>query len=192
MSRRKDDEDYSSGAVAVNETGREIQLVGGVDDDTAGLVIAGIRGLDRKRGAIDVLLASSGGDEEAGWALYDVIRTASNEIRVAAFGACHSIAALVLQAGETRLLSPNCRMLIHNGSVALRGHYGVVQAGARESKFRTRRYYEALAERSEQSVRHIKALCDKETVLSAEEALTKGLADGIIVRPPRRGKKRSP
>lgn len=180
--RRDDGESADTGNVTINSRAREVRLVGRVNDATGSTIMGALRDFERRRGEpIHLIITSPGGDEDIGWAVYDQIRSMSTEVQVEGFGICSSIAVLICQAARLRFLSANCRMLLHNGSMVIEGSYNVAQAGAQEVRFLTRRYYEAIAERSGESVRTIRRLCDRETVLSAQKALDLGLADGIIV-----------
>lgn len=169
---------------------REIYLVGGINDEAAHQLITSLRTLDAKRGPIHVVIASNGGDEGAGWAIYDALKLARNEIRIEAFGSCQSISMLILQAAKLRLLSPDCRLMIHNGSIEVAATVSQMRSMGPEVEFLTQRYYEVLAERSGQSIKTIRKWCDEEKYMSSEEACQEGLADGIIILPPKKGKKK--
>lgn len=170
---------------------REVRLFGSVDDDTARDVVSAVRCLDLKKGPIHLVIASTGGDEGAGWAIYDALRLAHNDVVTEAYGSCQSIAALILQAGTTRLLSPDCRFMVHNGSIEMAATVTQMRSYGKEIQFLTQRYYEELAARSGLTVRRVRALCDRETFLSAAEAVDLGFADGIIMKPPKRGRRRA-
>lgn len=178
----KDADDHPSGGVGIDEEAREVYLSGTVDQDKAGALIAAVRRLDRTKGLICVVISSSGGGEGAGWAMFDAIDMCRNQTVGLAYGECQSIAALVLQACKIRLLAPNCRVMIHNGSVELSTGITTINAVTKEIQAVTDSYYEVLAERSGMSFQRIKNLCDAETFMGAQEAVDKGFADGIISR----------
>lgn len=163
---------------------REIYLIGAVDIEKAGAVISALRRLDRKKGAITLIISSTGGDEGAGWAIYDSLRICRNDTIAMCFGECQSIAALILQGCGLRLLSPNCRFMIHNGSITLDATVSQLRSISREIEHLTDRYYEVLAEGSGLTVAKVRQLCDDETFFSAQLALDMHFCDGIIVPKP--------
>lgn len=63
---------------------------------------------------IRVFLSSEGGSLGAGLAIYDALRT--KDATIIATGCCESAAMLILQAGKTRLATPNAYFLVHEVS----------------------------------------------------------------------------
>lgn len=189
---RKHENDHQGGGVSVNFDDREIYLSGSIDNEKSGSFLAAVRTMDKKPGLITVVISSTGGIDGAGWAIYDAILLCSNHVLGMAYGECQSIAALILQGCGTRLLSPNCRFMVHNGSVEMATTVTQLPAIAKETLDLTRAYYEAIAQRSGLSVRKVKALCDAESFMGAEKACQYGMADGIISKtlPRKKRKKR--
>ena len=168
-------------AVTMDELAREVLLFGTINSEVASQVILSIRQLDRaEKKNIHLIISSGGGEEAAGWAIYDALCLTRCKVIGQCFGECMSIAALVLQGCDSRLLSPNCRTMVHNGTVAYNGPLDKVRVALKEENFLTQMYYEKLAEKSNLSIDKIKKLCDDETYFSAEEAIAYGLADGIL------------
>lgn len=166
---------------AVSRRGRTLFVTGGVDESTFRDLAVEIAGLEARAGAIRIVLHSSGGDEGSGWAIYDLLRRCRRKIVVEGYGEVQSIAALILQAAQRRLLAPNCRFMIHNGTVSVSDIGAEAAAGlARELDSLAGMYYRALAERSGKGVDEIRELCRRDTYLSAEEAVRAGFADGVL------------
>lgn len=172
---------------------RTIYLVGSVDESMAFRLVASLDTLDASDGPIRIVLISGGGEEGSGFAIYDLIKMARNPTIIDCYGAVQSIAALMLQAGTVRRLSPEARFMIHNGHMELDGsvYQGTMVALARESKYLTTRYQEAFVARSGQTPRDIKRWCDDERYFSAEEAVTLGFAD-VVIQPTQQILKRLP
>lgn len=177
-----EEEDVAGEEVTLEEESREIYLIGVVTKEKAGHVLAAIRHLDKSDGIITLVVYSPGGDEGAGWVIYDALRLCHNQTIVQCYGECQSIAALVLQGGDIRLLSPHCRFMIHNGSLSCEATITEIRALMGEVELLTQNYYSALSERSGLSNEAIGILCDKETYMSAREAVDIGFADGIVSR----------
>jgi ATP-dependent Clp protease protease subunit len=163
-----------------DEDNREVFIIGLVTMEMAGAVVASVRGLDRTRGLIKILIMSSGGHEGAGWAIFDAIKLCKNKTVIEAYGECQSICALILQAAKKRLLARHCRLMIHDGSLSFSGTIPQMKSSSKEAVYLTDMYYEALATGSGRSVHTIKKLCNEETFMSAQEAVDFGFADGIL------------
>jgi ATP-dependent Clp protease, protease subunit len=184
------EEEVESSLVTVDPNAREILLFGVVNTELATQVVFNVRQLDRgKKANISLVIGSAGGEEYSGWAIYDTLCLARSKIIGQCFGECMSIAVLILQACDTRLLAPNCRMMIHNGSLTAGSlSYEKFQALIKEENLITQKYYEALAERSGLSTKKVIELCNQETYMSAEEAVNHGFADGILGQTKKRKK----
>lgn len=165
---------------------RKLYLIGEVDHEMAKQLIVDLQTLDATEGPIVIVMTSAGGNEGAGYAIFDAIRMTHNPVTILAYGEVMSIAALVLQAADNRLLSPECRFLIHNGSVPSGGDdEGYIDADkliarAKETIRNNHRYHKLIAHRSGLPLAKIKTFCKQETLFWAEEAVKLGFADGII------------
>lgn len=172
----------SSGTFCVDEDNREIVIAGPIDYEIAGNFLAALGSLRSKR-PVSVILLSPGGDEGAGWAMHDAMRLNGSDVYIQCFGECYSIAPLIMQGATLRMMSPNCRFMVHNGHASFGGvETSKLNGLAREADGNNKRYYEALAERSVLTVAEVKRLCDDETYLGAQDCLNFGLIDGIISR----------
>jgi len=159
---------------------REVYILGGIDDSVRTDFIPALRALDRTAGTIDILLSSSGGDEGVGWALYDTIRLCRNKTIIHAYGECKSMAAVILQAGNVRKMSPECRFMIHDGSVSFSADTGRLSSEVHEVELMLEKYYQGLSERSTLTKMKIRGMCKRETTLSAQECLEAGFIDEIL------------
>lgn len=162
---------------------RTIYLMGPVNDEMAFRFLIGFRMLDGGEGDIRIVLNTCGGSEQEGYAIYDALGLAKNNVTIDCYGAVMSIGALILQAGKRRRMSPECRFMFHNGHADL-GPGGIYQgtlvAIARESKFMTERYCTIISKRSGCKIAQVKKWCDNEKYFSAVEAVAHGFADEII------------
>jgi len=126
---------------------------------------------------------SPGGEESGGFALFDTIRSLRNKVITIGFGGIYSIAALVFQAGDTRLLAPNAQLMMHNGSISLEGgdlNTDMVQQMAKEATQNNRRYHAAIAVRCELDLQKVEEWCRQEKYFLSGEAIKEGLADGLV------------
>lgn len=161
---------------------RSIFLWSDVDHETACQFAITLMTVDQTPGPIRVIMNSCGGHSEAGLAIYDVIKTAKNRVSIDAFGACQSIAAIILQAGRERRLSQNAEFMIHNGSVSMEGSEngpGMVTVG-KQLCTTDRRMHRLLAKRSKLTEAQIREQCRTDFYLTAQQAVKLGFADKII------------
>jgi ATP-dependent Clp endopeptidase proteolytic subunit ClpP len=159
---------------------RRLYLCTGIDEAIIHQLITALDLMDRDDGEITLTLNSAGGSAYDALALYDALKLARNDIKIIGLGAVMSAATLILQAGDVRLLAPNTRFMIHNGSWNLGdAHASVIVSAGKEMEYSNRRYAEILASKAKIDAEAIENLCLKETFLSAQEAVAKGFADDI-------------
>lgn len=172
----------SSLELAANFKDRCLYIVGDIDAHMAYHFMVPFHVMDGQKGPITVVLSSTGGGVEDGYAIYDTIKAAQNEVSVIGVGSVHSMAAVILQAGRVRLLTPECRFMVHNGSFNL----GEVDADTlvaigKEVDQGNRDYQRILAQRSGLSLRKMQRLCETETYLDARRAVKLGFADAVVL-----------
>ena len=162
---------------------RTIYLVGEVDNHMLHRFVTAFDVLDSSPGPIRIILSTPGGSEPDGYAIYDMLKLARNNVVIEGYGAVQSIGSLILQAGDLRLLSPECRVMVHNGSVEFGQALNtdtLVSIG-KEIERNNKRYVDVLAHRSSLPVSKVRELVDEETYMSAAESIQYGFADGILI-----------
>jgi ATP-dependent Clp protease protease subunit len=130
---------------------------------------------------LNVYICSPGGQEEVGFAIYDALMAMPNSITTYGYGQVCSIASLIFQAGDRRLLSENSSFMIHNGSVMLPPNldfddFKQIYVTCLKNNHR---YYEALSKNTHIPISKITEICEKEYFYSADEAVNIGLADSV-------------
>ena len=162
--------------------GKTIYISGSVDERMAHYVIRALDQLECDEGPTIIKLNSGGGEETAGYAIYDAIRQCTKDVIIEGYGIVASIAAAIFQAGDLRRLSPNAKFKIHNGHFEGMGpmQQDAVVLLAHEIERDSQRYYEILGRRSKNQIDLIKAMCDKETWFTAKEAVMQGFADEVL------------
>lgn len=162
---------------------RTIYIIGEIDGEKSFRLIPVIRLIDESKGPIKVFISSPGGDEAAGFAIYDTLRLVRNRLITTGFGGVYSIAALIFQAGNSRLLAPNSQLMMHNGTIGVGGETidsdRVEQLG-REAAQNNARYHRVIAERSRVDLQKVREWCKNERYFLAEEAVAEGLAEGLV------------
>lgn len=159
---------------------------GEVDANMHELAIKGLLFLDSWSDApITVHLNSMGGDWYHGMGIYDTIQALRSHVTIIVTGSAMSMGSLILQAADTRILSPHSCVMIHDGSEHLQADCKSVEAWAEQSKKTRKRMYEIYLERIRAkkprfTMKQVEALCSHDTVLSAEQAIEYGLADQVL------------
>lgn len=161
---------------------RAIYLFGPIDKMAAYRFIAGFKWMDRTPGPIHVLLNSEGGDTDAGFALYECLRTANNPTVIEAMGIVASAAVPIFLAGTARFLNPETKVMVHNMSWGIVGDVStpVIHSLSKMSEDINKRYHEIIAERTGKSITDVAKWCDDETCFNTSDAIRLGFADKVL------------
>lgn len=171
---------------------RRLYLCGLVDEMTAYRFIVGLQTMDEEEGVITVVLNTAGGVCEDGFAIYDTIKFARNEVIVIGFGQVASMGSIIMQAGDRRLLSAECDFMIHDMAYT-GGNDGMslqeVNRLNHQLQRMQRRGNRILVEASRQPEEQIVKWCEKETTFSAAQAVRAGFADLVLHRKQKKARK---
>lgn len=176
----------SNAYAELDHDSRLLYLVGEIDSQMVFETLKAVEELGKggnSEAGLRVLLSSCGGGETDAYAIFDALRSLTGGIVVDAIGTCWSAATIVLQAGDTRRISPYASFLLHDSLVPK--EEPPVNAGhlRRMNRLYERdeaRYANLLASRSKLTSNKIKSMCKDETYLTAHEVVKYGLADEII------------
>ena len=162
---------------------RRIYLFGEINTDSAYRFVTALQTMDDGPGPITVMLSSPGGSEPDGYVIYDAIRLNTNPITIVGYGAVQSIAALILQAAHRRWLLPECRFMIHNGSIEFpHGINTDVAIGiGKELATNNDNYHRILADRSGLTQKLVRQLCSEESYFDAKKSVRYGFADAVLM-----------
>jgi len=95
----------------------------GVDWRMANTLVKNLRILENiSSNPIIIHQMSIGGDEEAGYMMYDAIKQNKCHITIYTHGVAASMGSVVPQAADHRITMPNCCWLIHRGTTGIGGH----------------------------------------------------------------------
>ncbi len=157
-----------------------------VDDASADDVMAQLLVLESQDPDRDIVMYinSPGGSFTAMTAIYDTMQYIRPQIQTVVLGQAASAAAVILAAGTPgkRLALPNARVLIHQPAVgdAGRGQASDIEIQAKEI-LRLRTWLEeTLANHSKKTQEQVNADIERDTILSADEALDYGLIDQVL------------
>ena len=161
-----------------------IVFIGGVDEVSAGLVIAQLLFLNSedKEKDISVYINSPGGSVTAGLAIYDTMQFLPNDIATYCLGQAASMGAVLLAAGTKgkRYALPNARIMMHQPWGGAQGTAADIQIQAEEILRLKKRLNEILAHHTGQTFEQIQKDTDRDFFMSAEEAKKYGVVDEAL------------
>lgn len=162
---------------------RTLLLSGAIDKDSAERLIRQLLILEASDDqSIKVFIDSPGGDADAGYAIFDMMRFIKPEVVTIGMGTVASAAALVMLAAkkENRLSLPNSHFLIHQPLSGIRGVATEIEIHARELEKLRNKINTLIAEETGQEFDKVAEDTDRDYWLNAEEALQYGLISRII------------
>jgi len=162
---------------------RTLLLSGDINKELAEKLIRNLLLLEAEGDAsIKVFIDSPGGDADAGYAIFDMLRFVKPEIVTVGMGTVASAAALVHLAAEreNRLSLPNAHFLIHQPLSGMRGVATDIEIHARELERLREKINVLIAQETGQTLEKVAGDTDRDYWLNAEEALEYGLITRII------------
>ena len=133
---------------------------------------------------IKIFINSPGGDADAGFAIYDMMRFIRPKVKAVCTGITASAAVIILlgAAKEDRYSMPNARILIHQPSTGVMGTAADIQIEAGEIiKFRDK-INRLIAKETGQSIEKVENDTRRNFWMTGEEALRYGLVSKIVNR----------
>ena len=131
---------------------------------------------------IKVFINSPGGDADAGFAIYDMMKFVKPTIINICAGVVASAAALILLGTDkaNRVSLPNSRILIHQPSTGVHGTASDIQIEASEILKCREKINRMIAEETKQEFEKVENDTKRNYWMSAEEAVSYGLVSKII------------
>ena len=163
---------------------RVVFMVGPVNDMTANLVVAQLLFLESENPDKDIYLYinSPGGSITAGMGIYDTMRFIKPDVSTLCVGQAASMGAFLLSAGAKgkRFVLPNSRVMIHQPLGGFQGQATDIEIHAKEILYLKEKLNRLLAEHTGQPMETIERDTDRDNFMSAEQAVTYGLADKVL------------
>lgn len=163
---------------------RQILLSGEINKDLAEKIVRQILVLeaDDAKKPVYIYIDSPGGDVDAGFAIFDMIRFVSCPVILVGMGLIASAAALILLAVDkkNRVALPNSRYLIHQPSSGMRGVATDIEIHAKEMERTKAILNKIIADQTGKSVEEVTADTNRDYWLNAEEAIEYGLVSRIV------------
>jgi len=133
-------------------------------------------------GDIDLLnvhINSPGGSVFAGFTLYNILKRHPAAVATHVDGMAASIASVVLQGADERVMATNGMVMIHNPMAIALGYAEDLRKVADDLDKIREPIVKSYSDRVSVSDDEVKAMMDAETWMTAEEAVEKGFADRI-------------
>ncbi len=164
---------------------RTILLSGEIDKDLAERTIRQLLLLeDMGDDPIRVFIDSPGGDADAGYAIFDMIRFIKPPVWTIGMGLVASAASIILIAAprERRVGLPNSHYLIHQPLSGIRGVATDIEIHARELDKLRERINRLIARETGVSFEQVEKDTDRDFWMNAEEAVKYGLVSRVVER----------
>ncbi len=165
-------------------TDRIVYIGTEIDDGVANVVIAQLLHLESEspETPINLYLNSPGGSVTAMLAIYDTMEFVRSPVGTTCVGQAASGAAVLLAGGTpgSRMVLPHARVVLHQPSGGGQGTLPDLALQAKEIVRLRGAMEEILARHTGQSVERLREDTDRDLILSAEEAVAYGLADGVL------------
>lgn len=129
---------------------------------------------------IEVTINSGGGDVFAGSEIYTLLKSHKGKVTGTIMGIAASAASIIGMACNPLRITPTAQIMIHNVSSAARGDYRAMQHTADFLKGWNKSIANAYRIKTGMPEDKLLALMNKETWLTAQEALQNGFVDEIL------------
>lgn len=162
---------------------RNILLSGEINKSLAEKIVRQLILLEEEGSdAIRVFIDSPGGDADAGYAIFDMMRFIKPPISVIGMGLVASAAAIILLAAprERRFGLPNSHYLIHQPMSGTRGVATEIEIHAKELEKLRQKINRLISEETGQPMEKVEKDTDRDYWMNAEEAVGYGLLSRII------------
>ncbi|MDR0447687.1 MAG: ATP-dependent Clp protease proteolytic subunit [Treponema sp.] len=163
---------------------RTILLSGQVNKDLAEKTVRQLLLLDEENDKpIRIFIDSPGGDADAGFAIFDMIRFVKSPVWTIGMGLVASAAAIIQLASpkERRVGLPNSHYLIHQPLSGIRGVATDIEIHARELEKLREKINKLIAEETGISMEQVEKDTDRDFWMNADEAIQYGLISRVIV-----------
>jgi ATP-dependent Clp protease protease subunit len=127
---------------------------------------------------------NSGGDVSHGMAIVDAIKASDSHVTITVYGQASSMGSIILQAGDSRIMTPHSHMLIHYGETSLSTTSHSIKNYARHEEITNRKVEDIYLDQIKKvrprfTRKQLQNLLIQDTLLTANEALELGLCNRI-------------
>ena len=163
---------------------RIIWLGGEVNTVNSNLIVAQLLYLDTVNKSKDIYLYinSPGGTISAGMAIYDTMNYVASDISTICVGQAASMGAFLLAAGAKgkRFILPNAEVMIHQPLGGAHGQASDIEIHAKHILHLKDKLNKLLSKHTGQDIEIIERDTNRDTYMTAGEAVEYGIADKIV------------
>jgi ATP-dependent Clp protease protease subunit len=163
---------------------RSIMLSGEINKESAEKIISQLLVLeaDDSEKDIKIFINSPGGDVDAGYAIYDMVRFITPKVIMIGAGLVASAASLVLLAvpAERRVGLPNSTYLIHQPMSGMKGVATAIEIYSKQIDRLRNKLDKVIADATNKSIEEVKKDTERDHWLFSDEALDYGLISKIV------------
>ncbi len=158
-----------------------------IDDQVANVIVAQLLYLSKEDAdkGIQMYINSPGGQIYSGMAIYDTMQMIPNKISTVAVGFSASFGTILLAAGTKgqRYALPHATIHMHQPLGGAQGQASDIEIHAREILRLRSRLNEILSNATNRPLEDIERDTERDFFLNAEQAVTYGLVDQVLVPP---------
>ena len=154
-----------------------------INDDVANIFSAQLLWLEQQSDKdITIHIASPGGSIYSGYQILDTMSFIKPEISTVSMGMVASMAAVIASSGTKgkRFILPHARFLVHQPLGGTSGQCSDIQIKALEIQILKEELTHILSQNSGQPYDVMEKMCDRDTILTAQEAVNYGFVDKIV------------
>ena len=163
---------------------RIVMLSEEVNDTTASLIVAQLLYLEAQDPDKDIqfYINSPGGSVTAGMAIYDTMQYIKCDVSTICIGLAASMGAFLLSSGTKgkRLALPNAEIMIHQPSAGTQGQITDMAIHLKRLEIVKTRLTGILAANTGKPLDVVRADCERDNFMTAQEAMEYGLIDKVI------------
>ena len=157
-----------------------------VNATTAGLIVAQMLFLEAKDPDKDIqfYINSPGGSVTDGLAIYDTMQYIKCDVSTICVGLAASMGAFLLSAGTKgkRIALPNSEIMIHQPLGGFQGQTTDIEIHAKRMLEIKEKLTHILAENCDKDFETVRADCERDNFMTAEQAREYGLIDKVIYK----------
>ena len=165
---------------------RIVFVSGPVHDEMATIIVAQLLFLEAENPTkeISMYINSPGGVVTAGMSIYDTMRYIRPPVATLCIGQAASMGSLLLTAGEPgmRYVTPNARVMVHQPSGGFQGQASDIERHAKEIVELKNRLNGIYVQHTGRTIEEVETALDRDTFMTAEQAVEWGLVDKIVDR----------
>lgn len=154
-----------------------------INEDVANIFSAQLLWLEQQSDKdITIHIASPGGSIYSGYQILDTMSFIKPEISTVSMGMVASMAAVIASSGTKgkRFILPHARFLVHQPLGGTSGQCSDIQIKALEIQILKEELTHILSQNSGQPYDVMEKMCDRDTILTAQEAVNYGFVDKIV------------